>query len=139
MSEPVWDQIRLHITSDHFYLEALNNSERDVLCIDRNHETVCTMQLLSAPVIPPARTIMHVYGYIGSIKLIAGLYLVVITKRSRVGTLHSGHSVWKIEETELIPYTRNTAMSLNAGQRQHNNQYLKMIKQQLATPSFYRV
>jgi hypothetical protein len=45
-------------------------------------------------------------GIIGIIRLISGPYLIVITSKVRVGDIH-GQPIYKIESTELIPYTRS--------------------------------
>lgn len=147
-----WDNLRLHITNDKFYFEALDSPDHDVLAIDRTLENENfnnsysspqhnanhpQMTLLQNHVIPPARTIIHCNGFLGTIRLIAGNYLVLVTKRRRIGTLHSGHSIWKMEDFEMIAYNRNSISTLNPLQRQHNEMYKQLIQQILATPSFY--
>lgn len=142
-----YDNLRLHITSDFFYIEALDSPENDTLVIDRNNynqslygdnnQNEIRLQLLRNPSIPAARSIQHIYGLLGSIQLISGNYLVVISKRKRVGTLHNGHSIWQILETDLIPFNRNTLATLNAAQRQHNESYINLVRNVLNTPYFY--
>ena len=44
-------------------------------------------------------------GIVGTIRLLAGQYLVVITKSSRSGTVN-GQDIWRIEGTELLPFAR---------------------------------
>merc|ERR1712048_431962 len=94
-----YDNLRLHITADFFYIKALDSPENDTLLIDRNNyetsadgsnENSIKIQLLRNPTIPVARSIEHIHGLVGSVQLIAGHYLVVITKRKRMGTLHNG-------------------------------------------------
>ena len=64
-----------------------------------------------------------------------GPYLIVITKVSKVGEIY-GQSVYKIEETEIIPFSRTT-LHLTEDQIQFNKSYLAMIKTVLDTPYFY--
>lgn len=37
--------------------------------------------------------------------MFAGPYLIVITKKSLVGNIY-GQSIWKIDDTDIIPYAR---------------------------------
>ena len=46
-------------------------------------------------------------GIIGIISLVSGPYLLVITRKARLGALFAGEGeVWKILETEIISYAR---------------------------------
>lgn len=48
----------------------------------------------------------HIHGIIGIINLIAGPYLIVITSKLRVGEIN-GQIIYKVQTTEIIPYSRN--------------------------------
>lgn len=47
------------------------------------------------------------YGLLGVIRFTACYYLVVITKMSQVAVL-GGHSIYHIDDTELVPITKST-------------------------------
>lgn len=47
-----------------------------------------------------------------------------------------GQSIYKIEETEIIPFSRTT-LHLTEDQIQYNKSYLNMIRMVLDTPYFY--
>ncbi len=49
-----------------------------------------------------------IHGIIGIIHLISGPYLIVITSKLRVGDIN-GHAIYKVQTTNLIPFTRNTS------------------------------
>jgi len=66
---------------------------------------------------------------------ILGPYLIVITKISKVGHIY-GQSILRIEETEIIPFSRTT-LHLTEEQVQYNTSYLNMIKTVLDSPYFY--
>jgi hypothetical protein len=55
--------------------------------------------------IPQASSSKPICGIVGTLQLLAGPYLVVITKKSKVGTIN-GQTIWKVAETEVISYTR---------------------------------
>lgn len=74
-------------------------------------------------------------GLLGSINLIAGHYLVVVTQRELIGYI-AGHAIWRVAKTELIPFSTNI-LHLNAEQAADNNTYIQMIEQVLATPYLY--
>lgn len=56
--------------------------------------------------IPPAVT-KSIWGIFGIIRLTAGPYLIVITKKEKVGDI-CGHAVWKVTDTEMYSYKRTT-------------------------------
>lgn len=47
----------------------------------------------------------HIYGVLGTIRLIAGNYLIVLTGRRKVGSIN-GQSIWLVTGTEMIPYPK---------------------------------
>ena len=56
--------------------------------------------------IPAESSRITIYGLVGTIKLLSGYYLVVITGRSKVGVIN-GQEIWKAEKFETISYNRN--------------------------------
>lgn len=71
----------------------------------------------------------------GTIRLLACRYLIVITDAQMCGTL-AGHNIYKISSTDVIPYTRSS-LHLSEKQVQNNSIYLEMVKSVLNTPYFY--
>ena len=50
-------------------------------------------------------------GIVGIISLVSGPYLVVITRKAKLGSLLGGHGdLWKIVETEIISYARRVVL-----------------------------
>ena len=45
-------------------------------------------------------------GIVGIISLVSGPYLVVITRKAKLGALGGQGELWKIVETEIISYAR---------------------------------
>lgn len=64
--------------------------------------------------VPTSSRSRSIFGIVGTIRLIAGHYLVVITKCSKAGMVN-GQDIWKVDETEVIPYAR-TFLHLNEEQ-----------------------
>lgn len=64
--------------------------------------------------IPSSASHKHIVGVLGTIKLISGNYLVVVTGRKKVGTIN-GQSIWMVTSTEVLSYTK-TYLHLNEKQ-----------------------
>lgn len=71
----------------------------------------------------------------GTIRLLACRYLIVITDAEICGTI-AGHNIYKITSTEILPYTRSS-LHLSEKQVQNNATYVEMIKSVLNTSHFY--
>ena len=92
-------------------------------------------------------------GVLGIISLVSGPYLVVITRKARVGSLTGGLDIWRIVETEIISYARSehhltqsqvrlviirpAIIDTLYNQADANRKYTDMLKQVLSTPYFY--
>jgi hypothetical protein len=49
----------------------------------------------------------EIYGLLGSVELLAGKYLIIVTAREKVGVI-GGHNIWSIKSIELLMYSRTT-------------------------------
>ncbi|XP_015750053.1 PREDICTED: phosphatidylinositide phosphatase SAC1-like [Acropora digitifera] len=131
----VYRALKLHIAQDKFYIEPRDQQSvgDQILEIDR-----VTQELSLADnegQIPPSAESRDIFGILGIINLLAGPYLVVITKKTLVGLI-KGHEVWKIKGTDVLAFPRAT-LHLTEKQQQNNNVYLSMVQSVLQTESFY--
>jgi len=55
--------------------------------------------------IPQASSTKPICGIVGTLRLLAGPYLVIITKKHKVGSIN-GQTIWQVAETEVISYSR---------------------------------
>uniref|UniRef100_A0A3P8VS02 SAC1 like phosphatidylinositide phosphatase b n=2 Tax=Cynoglossus semilaevis TaxID=244447 RepID=A0A3P8VS02_CYNSE len=85
--------------------------------------------------IPASAETRPICGLMGTIRLVAGMYLIVITKKQKVGDL-LGHAVWKALDFDIISY-KKTILHLRDSQMQDNKTFLSMIKNVLQTDGFY--
>uniref|UniRef100_A0A8C7TJN0 SAC1 like phosphatidylinositide phosphatase b n=1 Tax=Oncorhynchus mykiss TaxID=8022 RepID=A0A8C7TJN0_ONCMY len=121
-----------HTTPEKFYIEACDDGSNDVLSIDR----VSTEMILTVRKdIPPHAVTRPICGIMGTIRLVAGTYLIVITKKKKVGDL-LGHAVWKAMDFDVISY-KKTVLHLTDNQMQDNKAFLSMINSVLLTDGFY--
>ncbi|XP_052060414.1 phosphatidylinositol-3-phosphatase SAC1-like isoform X1 [Mytilus californianus] len=127
----VHDSLTLHITADKFYVEPKDSKESEILVIDRVSQEI---SLQGNAEIPPAVT-KSIWGIFGIIRLTAGPYLIVITKKEKVGEI-CGHAVWKVTDTEMLSYKRTT-LHLTEKQTTDNKTYVNLVEHCLKTESYY--
>lgn len=130
----VYDDLILHISPDKFYVESLS-ATNVVLVIDRINYNIGLETNIGQ--IPAIATRKPIAGIVGIISLVSGPYLVVITRKAKLGALLGGQGeLWKIVETEIISYARSEH-HLTEEQLESNRKYTEMLKQVLSTPYFY--
>ncbi|XP_070823104.1 phosphatidylinositol-3-phosphatase SAC1-B [Chaetodon trifascialis] len=127
-----YGSFKLHTTPEKFYIEASDDGSMDVLAIDR---LSAEMTLTVRRDIPASAETRPICGLMGTIRLVAGMYLVVIIKKRKVGDLLS-HAVWKALDFDIISY-KKTILHLTDNQMQDNKTFLSMINNVLHTDGFY--
>jgi len=61
----------------------------------------------------------HIYGLLGTINLVGGSYLIVLTGRQLVGHIN-GQGIWAVTASEIIPYMKS---QLHLTQQQVRNRH----------------
>ena len=90
--------------------------------------------VFSSLVIPTQDEVIRALGIVGIIQLPAGLFLILIIKSKKVGSILD-NVIYKIDETKLIQITNGP--NLNQNQMQDHRTFRGMIESVLATPAFY--
>ncbi|KAM4630283.1 phosphatidylinositol-3-phosphatase SAC1-A isoform 1-T1 [Polymixia lowei] len=127
-----YERYNLHTTPEKFFIEACDEGADAVLAIDRvSNEMTLTVK----KDVPPSAVTRPICGIMGTIRLVAGMYLIVITKKRNVGSL-LGHAVWKAVDFDVISY-KKTVLHLTETQSQENKTFLSMINNVLTTDGFY--
>ncbi|KAK6178001.1 hypothetical protein SNE40_012847 [Patella caerulea] len=129
----VYETLKLHITSDKFIIEPVDSSNDELLVIDRVSQEIALQG--NKGQIPASAITRTIYGILGIIRLIAGPYLVVITKKKKVGEIN-GNTIWQILDTEMHSYKRSTT-HLTEGQISDNKLYISMVESVLKTEYYY--
>ncbi|PNF28790.1 Phosphatidylinositide phosphatase SAC1-A [Cryptotermes secundus] len=122
----------LYITPEKFYIEALSGG-KELLVIDRVSQEI-SLQVNHSQ-IPQASSTKPICGIVGTLQLLAGPYLVIITKKHKVGTIN-GQTIWQVAETDVISYKR-TLLHLTQKQISQNELYISMVENVLNTPFLY--
>ncbi|XP_020660232.1 phosphatidylinositol-3-phosphatase SAC1 [Pogona vitticeps] len=131
-SAGAYENLKLHITPEKFYVEACDDGANDVLTIDRvSTEVTLTVK----KDIPPSAVTRQIYGILGTIRLVAGSYLIVITKKKKIGEFFN-HVVWKATDFDILSY-KKTMLHLTDIQLQDNKVFLAMISHVLSVDGFY--
>ncbi|GAB5567988.1 phosphatidylinositide phosphatase SAC2 isoform X2 [Prionailurus iriomotensis] len=132
MAATTYERLKLHITPEKFYVEACDDGADDVLVIDR----VSTEVTLSAKKdIPPSAVTRPIFGILGTIHLVAGNYLIVITKKTKIGEFFN-HVIWKATDFDVLSY-KKTMLHLTDIQLQDNKTFLAMLNHVLNVDGFY--
>ncbi|KAM7372725.1 hypothetical protein PAMP_007627 [Pampus punctatissimus] len=127
-----YERYNLHTTPEKFFIEACDEGADAVLAIDRVSNE---MTLTGKKDVPPSAVTRPICGIMGTIRLVAGMYLIVITRKRNVGSL-LGHAVWKAVDFDIISY-KKTVLHLSEIQSQENKTFLSMINNVLTTDGFY--
>ncbi|KAL2539056.1 Phosphoinositide phosphatase SAC2 [Abeliophyllum distichum] len=75
------------------------------------------------------------YGIIGFIKFLGPYYMLLITKRRKIGTI-CGHAVYAIAKSEMIPIPNSTVQS-NMDYSKNENRYKKLLRTVDLTKDFF--
>ncbi|KAI8382402.1 SacI homology domain-containing protein [Blakeslea trispora] len=89
-------------------------------------------------IIPSAREqeiVLDVYGILGFIKLLAGEYMLTITKREKVGLIQD-KVIYRVGAFQILPLAHNMN-SLNEEKRTQEQKYVSLLEQHLKNNTFY--
>ncbi|KAJ1916709.1 Phosphoinositide phosphatase sac1 [Mycoemilia scoparia] len=81
------------------------------------------------------QAIIDTYGIMGLIQLQDGHYLILITKREKVGAIR-GHPIYRIDNTRIIPLATSKQV-MTAEMNSTEEKYIGLLKQALDIKSFY--
>ncbi|XP_013169730.1 PREDICTED: phosphatidylinositide phosphatase SAC1 [Papilio xuthus] len=130
----IYDDIKLYTTSDKFFLEPHVNPT-EILVIDRITGEASVKDVKSVKIPIPLDAYKPVCGFLGTIRLISGLYLVVAKYRILIGKIN-GHDIYQLAGAEILPYARSTT-HLTSKQIDDNNTYERLMRAALETPGIY--
>ncbi|GBP73699.1 Phosphatidylinositide phosphatase SAC1-B [Eumeta japonica] len=130
----IHDDIKLYTTFDKFYLEP-TIQPKEIMIIDRVTGEAYVKEKSAVTIPIPPSAYKPICGFLGSIKLISGLYLVVVKYRVLVGKINE-QDVYQLAGAEIIPYARSLT-HLSRKQMDDNATYEKMIRSVLETPGLY--
>ncbi|XP_026332637.1 phosphatidylinositide phosphatase SAC1 [Hyposmocoma kahamanoa] len=130
----IHDDIKLYTTAEKFYLEPTINP-KEIMVIDRVSGVAYVEGVEKVKIPIPPNAYKPVCGFLGSIKLISGYYLIVAKYRIVVGRVNN-HDIYKLAGVDIIPYVRTTS-HLTSQQIEDNSTYERMLRYALNAPGIY--
>lgn len=124
-------QVHLWSLSDFFILQT---STKEILCIDRKTATFSTTPEISLDKLPSTAAI-KCFGIVGTIRLLRGNYLIIITEREQVGSI-AGNVVYRLTKVDILPYDTRVHM-LSPQQEEDEKRYLELLESCFASKAFY--
>ncbi|EFJ19348.1 hypothetical protein SELMODRAFT_110950 [Selaginella moellendorffii] len=126
-------QLRLWELPEHFVFQPLDG--RPLLSINRLTGTPSLINEIPLSTNQTSVQTMIVYGVAGAIKLLAGLYILVITGRECVGQ-YRGHPVFRASSLRFLHCAVRDDLSFQE-QKKDEYQYLRLLKIAETTPGLY--
>uniref|UniRef100_A0A7G3AHR1 Phosphatidylinositol-3-phosphatase SAC1 n=1 Tax=Lutzomyia longipalpis TaxID=7200 RepID=A0A7G3AHR1_LUTLO len=126
--------MNFYSSPDKFVVEPNGQEKCDVLVIDRITQTI-SVEIHKPDEFAHVSPHRRICGILGTIKLLAGHYLIVATHRVFVGVIN-GQAIWRLAGFEIYPYIPSSG-HLSEIQKTQNDSYLYMIRRTLSTPNYY--
>ncbi|KJE90593.1 SACM1L protein [Capsaspora owczarzaki ATCC 30864] len=131
---PAYDKLRLYTSDEAFVLQPATGADI-VLFIDRVNHSMQPRSARDVEAQMHAGVTREVAALLGVIHLLAGPYLLLITKKQLVGRL-AGSDIFKATEIEMIPFARSHR-HLSEAQSADEKSYVAMINSMLASGAFH--
>uniref|UniRef100_A0A5B7A5K7 Putative phosphoinositide phosphatase SAC8 n=1 Tax=Davidia involucrata TaxID=16924 RepID=A0A5B7A5K7_DAVIN len=128
----LWNQLELHEFQDKFVIKAVESPDQgfSIGRSDGNIEPLNSDTCSGSP-----SKISTIYGVVGTIRLLAGTYVLVITSRKEVGN-YLGFPVFRVMSMKFL-YC-NEALRLSTSQEKKDEAYfMTLLKIVEATPGLY--
>ncbi|OBZ91577.1 Phosphatidylinositide phosphatase SAC1 [Choanephora cucurbitarum] len=126
----MYKDLKLYITNQSYVLSPTTGAS---LVIQRE-----TGQVELSDIVPSAseqEIVLDVYGILGFIKLLAGEYLLTITKREKVGSIQD-KVIYRVGAFQILPLPHNMN-KLNEERRAQEQKYVSLLEQHLKNNTFY--
>ncbi|KAI8376741.1 SacI homology domain-containing protein [Choanephora cucurbitarum] len=126
----MYKDLKLYITNQSYVLSPTTGAS---LVIQRE-----TGQVELSDIVPSAseqEIALDVYGILGFIKLLAGEYLLTITKREKVGSIQD-KVIYRVGAFQILPLPHNMN-KLNEEKRAQEQKYVSLLEQHLKNNTFY--
>ncbi|GAA5796879.1 SacI homology domain-containing protein [Helicostylum pulchrum] len=121
---------KLYITQKTYVLAPTTGSNLSV------HRETGELELTETiPAAAEQENTLSVYGLMGFIKLWAGDYMLIITKREKIGTIHN-KSIYRVAGFQILPLASNLS-NLNETQKAEEQNFVNLLETHLKNNTFY--
>ncbi|XP_031738378.1 phosphoinositide phosphatase SAC8 isoform X2 [Cucumis sativus] len=128
----LYDQLELHEFQDRFVVKSVEFPDRG-FSINRGDGNIEPLDCDTG--FGDATKVSTIYGVVGTIRLVAGVYMLVITSRKEVGNF-LGFPVFQVTSMKFLPC--DEALKLSTSQEKKDEAYfLSLLKTVVTTPGLY--
>ncbi|KAG2231346.1 SacI homology domain-containing protein [Thamnidium elegans] len=126
----MYKDFKLYITHKAYVLAPTTGSNLSV------HRETGELELTETiPAAAEQENTLNVYGLMGFIKLWAGDYMLIITKREKIGTIHN-KTIYRVAGFQILPLASNLS-NLNETQRAEEQNFVNLLETHLKNNTFY--
>lgn len=128
----LWSELELHEFEDKLVIKAVDSPDQGFLIsrldgnIDELHGDTCTE-------IPSK--VSTIYGVAGTIRLLAGTYILAVTSRREVGT-YLGFPIYQVMSMKFLSCGQGSR-PLTSEEKRDEDYYLNLLKMVESTPGLY--
>lgn len=134
-SQKLHTRMRLWEFPDQYVIEPTDGSSGSYLSVSRTDGSMKLIDEIPECTSLRVPKIQTVFGVIGTIKLLAGSYLSVVTERECIGS-YLGHPIFKVSSLKILPCDLSLKSS-PAEQKQMESEFSAMLKVAEKTPGLY--
>ncbi|KAI9224253.1 SacI homology domain-containing protein [Blastocladiella britannica] len=136
-----FNRLRLYISNDAYTIEPIVFSSTDMqprLVIHRDTGAIEVLAPTAAVPIGYYSESVEIDGVLGLVPLLAGDYLVVITRKTLVGRLFpdAEHDVYSVQKTRILPVPRSV-LALSDAQRRDEDTFLSLLDRMCSLGHMY--
>ncbi|GAA0141761.1 phosphatase [Lithospermum erythrorhizon] len=134
-SQKLYTRMRLWEFPDQYVIEPTDGSSGSCLSVSRmdgSMKLIDEIPECSSLRVPKIQT---VFGVIGTLKLLAGSYLLVVAERECIGS-YLGHPIFIVSSLKILPCDHSLKSS-PAEQKQMETEFSNMLKVAEKTPGLY--
>ncbi|CAJ0578115.1 unnamed protein product, partial [Mesorhabditis spiculigera] len=136
---PAFERHNLYILPEKFFIEPRDRdgglASSKYIEIDRISGNIRIRDQNEERIRMAEAEIRVIFGVIGTVQLVAGPVLIVITRARQVGNL-LGQQIWQMEAAEVFSYRRTTA-HLTEKQAWYERHFQELLALVLSSPGFY--
>ncbi|GMP85887.1 hypothetical protein CsSME_00038881 [Camellia sinensis var. sinensis] len=128
----LWSEMELHEFKDKFVFKAVESPDQ-CFSIGRTNGNIEPLNIVSGDTSANRSKVSTIYGVAGTIRLLAGTYVLVITSRKEVGS-HLGFPVFRVMSMKFLSCNEASLSNYQKSDEAYFRTLLKIVE---STPGLY--
>ncbi|XP_028121240.1 phosphoinositide phosphatase SAC8 isoform X3 [Camellia sinensis] len=128
----LWSEMELHEFKDKFVFKAVESPDQ-CFSIGRTNGNIEPLNIVSGDTSANRSKVSTIYGVAGTIRLLAGTYVLVITSRKEVGS-HLGFPVFRVMSMKFLSCNESSLSNYQKSDEAYFRTLLKIVE---STPGLY--